>query len=205
MAEPGARHGCVMATLATNRPSPAAPGVRHFVDPPVDAAGLPIPAPDRPDALAGLSVVVACRDDAATAARAITSAARAAARTSLDYEILLIDDSSSDATADVLAGFARPGGRVRALIHARRRGSGAALRTGLAASSMPWILLLDATDELDLDVLGDFAPLAASHDLLLGWRGHAPRAGRDPTELSGLELASCAASLAFPCAMSTAH
>jgi hypothetical protein len=159
-----------MATIATHRPPPAAPGVRHFVDPLLDAARLPIPAPDRPDALAGLSVVVACRDDAATAARAINSAARAAARTSLDYEILLVDDSSSDATADVLAGFARQGGRGRALLHADRRGSGASLRTGLSASSMPWVLLIDATDELDLEVLEDFLPLAPGHDLLLGWR-----------------------------------
>ena len=159
-----------MATSASLRPSPVAPGVRRFVDPLVDAAELPPPAPDRPDALAGLSVVVACRDDAATSARAITGAARVAARMSRDYELLMIDDSSSDETAAVLAGFARPGGRGRALLHAHRRGSGAALRTGLAASSMPWVLLIDATDELDLDVLEDFLPLAPNHDLLLGWR-----------------------------------
>jgi glycosyltransferase involved in cell wall biosynthesis len=130
-----------------------------------------------------LSVVVACRDDAATAARAIRHAARAAARTSQDYELLLIDDASSDATAEVVARFARPVGRARALLHADRRGGGTTLRTGLAASSMPWVLLLDATDELDLDRLEDFLPLAADHDVLLGWR--VMRRGPATTRLNG--------------------
>jgi hypothetical protein len=56
------------------------------------------------------------------------------------------------------------------LLHAGRRGSEAAVRTGIAASSMPWVLLIDATDELDLDGLDDFLPLAPRHDLLIGWR-----------------------------------
>jgi glycosyltransferase involved in cell wall biosynthesis len=159
-----------MATVAPNRPFAAAPSDPHLADAPVDAAGLPIPAPDRPDALAGLSIVVVCHDDAATAASAIARAARVASRISHDYELLLIDDSSSDATAETLVTFALPGGRARPIIHADTRGSGTALSTGLAASSMPWVLLVDATDELDLDALEDFVPLAAEHDLLLGWR-----------------------------------
>lgn len=159
-----------MARIATSRPPPAAPVFPDVRPRDVDATGLPLPAPDRPDALAGLSIVVVTRDDAATAASALPSAARAAARTSHDYEIVAVDDGSSDETAAVIARFCRPGGRVRLLVHSQPLGPGAALRAGVAASSMPWILLIDASDELDLAGLEDFLPLAFEHDLLLGWR-----------------------------------
>jgi glycosyl transferase family 2 len=159
-----------MASTAIRRSSPAAPGAPAAGHPAADAPGLPVPAPDRPDALAGLSIVVLCRDDAATAAGAIAAAAQAAGRTSLDYEIVAVDDGSSDETAEIIAAFGRVGGRVRLLLHPSARGAGAALRSGIAASSMPWVLLIDASDDLDLGGLEDFLPLAPSHDLLLGWR-----------------------------------
>jgi hypothetical protein len=135
-----------------------------------DAGGLPTPAPDRPDALAGLSIVMTCHDDEATAGAAVIHAARIAARTSHRYEIVVVDDASSDATPEVIAGLARPGSPLRAVFHPHGRGSDAAQRSGIAACSMPWVLLMDATDELDLNGLEDFLPLASRNDLLIGWR-----------------------------------
>lgn len=159
-----------MASLPTTRRSPAAPGLPHVRHRDADARGLPVPAPDRPDALAGLSIVLVSRDDATTAASALTSAARAAAAASVDYEIVAVDDGSSDQTAERIARFCRPGGRVRLLVHPEPTGTGAALRAGIEASSMAWVLLIDGSTELDPQALDDFLPLAAGHDLLLGWR-----------------------------------
>src|SRR5947207_36662 len=56
-----------MASLPTTRRSPAAPGRPHVRHRDADATGLPVPAPDKPDALAGLSIVLVSRDDATTA------------------------------------------------------------------------------------------------------------------------------------------
>jgi hypothetical protein len=151
-------------TLKAPAPLPAARPGRNAVE------VLPAPAPDRPDALPGLSIVITSRDDEATAVAAVSAAAAIAARTSRDYEILAVDDASSDATAAVIARIARPGGRLRLLLHSQARGPGAAQRSGIACASMPWVLLLDASDELDLEALEDFLPLAPDHDLLLGWR-----------------------------------
>src|SRR5262249_52423572 len=159
-----------MASVPTTRRSPAAPGRPHVRHRDADAKGLPVPAPDKPDALAGLSIVLVSRDDATTAASALTSAARATAAAGVDYEIVAVADRSSDETAESIARFCRPGGRVRLLVHPEPRGARAALRAGIEASSMPWVLLIDASSELDMRALVDFLPLAAGHDLVLGWR-----------------------------------
>src|SRR5204863_55208 len=55
-------------------------------------------------------------------------------------------------------------------------GVGAALRTGIAAVRMPWLLLTDADLQFDLMQLRQVTPLTGTYDLILGRR--TPR--RDP-------------------------
>ncbi len=56
-----------------------------------------------------------------------------------DYEVLLVDDGSTDHTARVLPVLADRHGRVRVLRHAERRGQGAALRTALGTARHPLV------------------------------------------------------------------
>jgi glycosyltransferase involved in cell wall biosynthesis len=55
------------------------------------------------------------------------------------YEILIIDDASTDATNRILEGMVDRIGNLRVLKHTERRGYGAAIRTGLAAAQQPLI------------------------------------------------------------------
>src|SRR5262249_31533306 len=55
-----------------------------------------------------------------------------------DYELLLVDDGSSDCTIDAGALEASTP-RLRVLRHPEPRGLGASLRTGLAAASKPLV------------------------------------------------------------------
>jgi len=49
-----------------------------------------------------------------------------------ELEVLLVDDGSTDGTADIVTGFDDP--RLRA-IRTRNRGKGAAVRTAIAAAT----------------------------------------------------------------------
>ena len=60
----------------------------------------------------------------------------------IPYEVIVVDDGSTDATAAALATL--PEARVRVLRHPRNRGYGAALKTGIARARQPWILITDA-------------------------------------------------------------
>jgi hypothetical protein len=63
----------------------------------------------------------------------------------VDFEVVIVDDGSTDATPEMLAAFARDDERVRVI---RRPPSGlvAALNTGVEAARAPWVARLDADD-----------------------------------------------------------
>jgi len=120
--------------------------------------------------LPGLTVVLPCFNEAGNVADAIRYAATAADAASHDYEIVVIDDGSRDETARIAAQFVESDPRVRLVMHSGNRGYGEAVRSGIAAARMPWILLTDADLQFDLGELAEFVPHAASADLLVGWR-----------------------------------
>jgi glycosyltransferase involved in cell wall biosynthesis len=120
--------------------------------------------------LASLSIVLPCFNEEANVAAAIANAAAAAAACSNRYEIVVVDDGSSDGTARVVDALAAGLPHVRLIVHVRNRGYGEALRSGIRAARMDWVLLADADLQFDLRELADFVPLTPSADALWGRR-----------------------------------
>jgi glycosyltransferase involved in cell wall biosynthesis len=92
-----------------------------------------------------LSVIMPCYNEAESLpdilnkVRAIT----------IDKEIIVIDDCSSDDTPNVLANEQRNDLNLRVVRHERNRGKGAAVRTGIAAATGDVIIVQDADLEYD--------------------------------------------------------
>jgi glycosyltransferase involved in cell wall biosynthesis len=71
-------------------------------------------------------------------------------RVSLDKEILIVDDGSTDGTREYLEGLARqPGDGIRVFFHDRNQGKGAALRTGFREVAGDIVIIQDADLEYD--------------------------------------------------------
>jgi glycosyltransferase involved in cell wall biosynthesis len=126
--------------------------------------------------LSGVAIVLPCFNEIGNVAAAVTEAQVAAAAAANAFEIIVVDDGSTDGTGVAALSLCSVDPRVRVLTHEHNRGYGAALRTGIAAAQMPWVLLTDADLQFDLMQLADVTTLTASYDLILGRR--TPR--RDP-------------------------
>jgi GT2 family glycosyltransferase len=142
------------------------PGLRA-PEPPVRSTGL----------LAGVSIVLPCYNEAPNVADAVRAASSAAAANAVDYEVIVVDDGSTDATAEIAARLADADRHVRLVVHPSNRGYGGAVRTGLRSARMPWVLLTDSDLQFDLRELGAFVPLASEADFIAGYR----IARQDPT------------------------
>jgi glycosyltransferase involved in cell wall biosynthesis len=129
----------------------------------------PIPTRSLP-ALGSVSVVLPCFNEEENIADAIRNAEAAAAMTSDDYEIVVVDDGSTDGTGRIAQDFVESDPRVRLIVHAANRGYGDALRSGIDVARMDWVLLADGDLQFDLRQLADFVPLTRDTDALWGWR-----------------------------------
>jgi glycosyltransferase involved in cell wall biosynthesis len=123
-----------------------------------------------PGALAGLTIVLPCFDEAENLADAVRHATLVAERYAAEHEIVVVDDGSTDATLSVAGTLASHDPRVRLIVHSDNLGYAAALRTGIAAAREPWVLLIDADLQFDIGELAAFLPVAPTSDLVVGWR-----------------------------------
>ena len=95
-------------------------------------------------------------------------------RTGLAYELLPVDDGSSDGTAEALRDWAAPEAGRRPVFLDRNGGKGNALKAGFKASRGELILLLDG----DLDILPGYLPgfletMERTHaDIVIGSKRH---------------------------------
>lgn len=122
-----------------------------------------------------ISVVIPCKNESGNIEPLVTEI-RAALDGLLDYEIIYVDDGSTDDSVAQLqrlrgAGFER----LRVVRHEFSCGQSTAVRSGVLAAQAAWIAMLDADGQNDpADIPKLWAGLAASDDQALiciaGWR-----------------------------------
>ena len=64
-------------------------------------------------------------------------------------QLVIVDDASRDSTGEIVRSLARSDPRINFLSHSQNEGKGAALRTGIAAASLPFLIIQDADLEYD--------------------------------------------------------
>ncbi len=89
-----------------------------------------------------ISIIIPTYNRAQLLKRAIESLLK---QTYQGFEIIVVDDASTDSTAEVVTGF--DDGRIRYLRHSRNQGPSAARNTGIKVAKGEYIAFLDDDDE----------------------------------------------------------
>ena len=86
------------------------------------------------------------------------------------WEILMIDDGSSDRTMEIAQKLAKGNKNLRAIGHMPNRGYGAALNEGFAHAKYDYIVFTDGDGQFDFSELGKFVNHIQSNDMVIGYR-----------------------------------
>ena len=108
-----------------------------------------------------LSVVIAVLNEVENV-QAVTDEVLAALETIAPFEVVYVDDGSTDGTATALQTLADADPRVRLVRHAERCGKSQAVRTGILHACAEWVATLDGDGQNDPSDLPDMLALALS-------------------------------------------
>ena len=117
-----------------------------------------------------LSVVVPLRDEEPNVAPLHEELTRVLGGLGLPYELILIDDGSSDRTFDQLRSVQAADARVRVIRFTRNFGQTAAFAAGFAAARGRFIVTADGDLQNDPGDIPHMLDLARTHDIVCGWR-----------------------------------
>jgi glycosyltransferase involved in cell wall biosynthesis len=119
----------------------------------------------------GLSVFFPAYNDGGTIASLVIAVRQTARALTSDFEIIIVNDGSGDATPAIADELARTYPEVRVVHHSRNRGYGGALRSGFAAATKDLVFYTDGDGQYDPTELAVLWPrMAADVDLVNGYK-----------------------------------
>jgi glycosyltransferase involved in cell wall biosynthesis len=121
-----------------------------------------------------VSIIVPAYNEEEGVSTTLTDIKAAMSRQPMGYEIIVVDDGSTDGTADTV----RRQAGVRLIQHHTNRGYGAALKTGIRQARNDWIAIIDADGTYPPSALPPLLQEMQDCDMVVG--------ARPPTEIAAV-------------------
>lgn len=88
----------------------------------------------------------------------------------LDYEVLIVNDGSTDHSQAIIESWKNKNPRVNMIEHTKNMGYGAALRSGLSGAQKEWVFLADGDNQFRLSDIEKLFSKADGCDVVAGFR-----------------------------------
>lgn len=132
-----------------------------------------------PSTALSVSAVLPAYNEEEALPRTVEGLAAALSATCGEWEIVVVDDGSTDGTPAACERLAESlGPRFRAVRHDPNRGYGAALATGFAASRLEWVFFTDSDGQFDPAQIALLAARAPESEAVLGYRAQRAEGAR---------------------------
>lgn len=114
---------------------------------------------------AGVSIIIPAFNEQKGIGKVIDEIHEVCSSRGLDFEIIVVDDGSTDGTIGALGDKS-----VQLLRHPENRGYGASIKTGVLASRFPWILITDADGTYPVTDIPTLIENCTNYDMVVGSR-----------------------------------
>jgi glycosyltransferase involved in cell wall biosynthesis len=129
-------------------------------------------AAHQPMTTLGLSVVLPAWNEEAVIAHTVQKVVETLSNVAPDYEIIVVDDGSTDRTGEITDALAAENPRIRAVHNRPNKGYGGALIAGFNAASKELTFFMDADGQFDIRDITRLLAHLDKADAVLGYREH---------------------------------
>jgi glycosyltransferase involved in cell wall biosynthesis len=120
--------------------------------------------------LASLSVFFPCHNEVDNVERLVLRTLEVMPGVADSFEVIIVDDGSTDGTGLLADRLAAEHPEVRAAHHATNQGYGGALQSGFAAATGEYVFFTDGDGQFDVAEISRLIALLGQADMALGWR-----------------------------------
>ncbi len=117
-----------------------------------------------------ISVFFPCYNEQDNVRRTTEGAIGVLEKLNADYELIIVDDGSSDTTGQIADAIASQNSRVKVVHHPANRGYGAALQSGFKAATKELVFYTDGDGQFDMNEMPVLLPLIKQYDIVSCYR-----------------------------------
>lgn len=129
-----------------------------------------MPADSNQEAAVSISVFFPCYNEQDNVPLAVEEAVGVLEGLGADFEVIIVDDGSSDGTGRIAEEIAERDSRVKVVYHRTNLGYGAALQSGFKAASKELVFYTDGDGQFDINEMPPLLGLMKQYDIISCYR-----------------------------------
>ncbi len=123
----------------------------------------------QPDKIS-ISVFFPCYNEQGNVERTVENGLAVLKKIGADYEVIIVNDGSHDATGSIAEKIASRNNRVKVVHHPTNRGYGSAVQSGFKASTKDLVFFTDGDGQFDMNEMPPLLPLLDRYDIVTCYR-----------------------------------